>query len=158
MEAPMASKTKLFNVSVKAGGKTYLPGNPVPVGGKDGLSIEDADRIHTEFGVFTGAPEVQSEPAGLLGQAEIDALNQRNDTLATEKRELEGKLKEKTAAFERLAADHGTLSTKYAKLEEEHEQLGKDNTDLIGSIDQLGKEKAELAEKVQALETAAQKK
>lgn len=151
------SKTELFNVTVKAGGKHYRPGKPVPIGGKDGLSVEDAERIRNEFGDFTGSPDVQ-EPAGLLGQAEIDALNQRNDTLVAEKRELESKLKEKTSAYDRLVSDHSTLSAKHAKLAEEHEQLGADNTEIIESVQQLEKEKAALTDKVQALEAAASAK
>ncbi|APO74265.1 hypothetical protein AM571_CH01430 [Rhizobium etli 8C-3] len=124
------SKTDRFNVSVKAGGKTYAPGQAVPIGGKGGMTDEDAARIRSEFGTFTGSPEVNSDAGGLLGTAEIEALNQRNDTLVTEKRELEGKLAAKTQEYERLVAENSKLAAKYEKLDADHTQLGKDNIAL----------------------------
>nr|WP_250811657.1 hypothetical protein [Neorhizobium tomejilense] len=118
MNTKTNSRTERFNATVKAGKKSYAPGTPVPIGGKDGISAEEAENIRHNFGDYTGGPQVEGAAGAALADAEISARDSQIETLLAEKRELEAKLADKTGLYDKLVIDH-------TKLGEDNLALGK---------------------------------
>lgn len=66
------SKTHQFRITVTTGKKSYAPGDPVPVGGKDGVGVDDIAAIEAIHGVWDGgeAPATAAGDDGVLRAAE----------------------------------------------------------------------------------------
>jgi hypothetical protein len=118
----MAKKTVKLNVQVKLAKKAYQPGEPVPVGGKDGLSDDDVSRLTESFGLYTG-DAVIGTPAE-TADADLAERDRRIAVLEAEKAEALEELKtardEAEALKGQLAeaeADTGVLAARVKELE-----------------------------------------
>lgn len=90
------ANTKRFNVTVKLGGKSYPPGEDVPIGGKAGLSKEEAEGLEDRFGPWKGRSLSDAEKIAHLTkdnqalQAQLRQAEKDNEILAARVTELEG--------------------------------------------------------------------
>lgn len=114
-----------FNVTVHLGGASFLAGKPVPIGGKTGLSEEEADNLIENFGRWNpednkgGVVEADDTSAGVkaeLKKAQIEAA--RVPELVAEVARL-GVLLADRPTVEAFAAEQG----KVAELEEDRDAL-----------------------------------
>ena len=118
----MSKKTVKLNVQVKLAKKTYQPGEPVPVGGKDGLSDDDVSRLTESFGLYAGDAVIGTPSE--TSDADIADRDRRIAVLEAEKSEALEELKtargETEALKEQLAeaeADTGVLAARVKELE-----------------------------------------
>ncbi len=123
-----AGRTERFNATVKLGGKTYLPGRPVPVGGKDGMSAEEVENIRHNFGDYLTGTALTSDTGPTSTEADHSVRDLRIKTLEAEKHELEARLAAKTELYDKLVIDHS--------------KLGEDNLVLVERVQQLEEEAA----------------
>lgn len=65
------SKTHQFRITVTTGKKSYAPGDPVPVGGKDGVGADDIAAIEAIHGIWDGgeAPATAASDDGVVLKA-----------------------------------------------------------------------------------------
>ena len=122
------ANTRKFNTTVKIGGKTYAPGEDVPVS-KNGLSEADADNLESVFGKWR-------TPDDATVDKRIAALTEERDALAdqvaalTKERDV---LSAKTDGGEDLA----DLNEKLKAVTEERDQLAEDNATLADELKTL---------------------
>jgi hypothetical protein len=69
------SKTHKFRITVTTGAKRYAPGDPVPVGGKSGISEDEIASIERVHGKWTG-DDTPGLPASAARSAELDAARE----------------------------------------------------------------------------------
>lgn len=103
------SKTHKFRITVTTGAGKYAPGDPVPVGGKTGVSVDEIKSIEEVHGKWTGegGPGI---PASAAGNAELDTTR---DHLAASNDRIEALLAV-IAAQEKVDAAAGAVSAKDA--------------------------------------------
>ena len=120
--------TRKFNTTVKIGGKTYAPGEDVPVS-KGGLSEADADNLESVFGKWRkeGDTTIDKPITALI--EERDALADRVAALTKER----DALASKTDGSEGLAE----LTEKLEAVTEERDQLAEDNATLADELKKL---------------------
>ncbi len=118
------SKTAIFNCRVILGSLTFAAGKPVPIGGKNGLSENEAERLHREFGTPIKSSREQDLAADTNLKREVAELGQELVKAGIERAELERKLQAAEEANadldERLVqaeADNGVLAARIAELE-----------------------------------------
>ncbi|MBC7280032.1 hypothetical protein [Hoeflea sp.] len=81
------SKTHKFRITVTTGGGRFAPGEPVPVGGKTGISPEEIASIENVHGKWsddgtTGLPASAARTAELeAARSQLAAANARIDAL-----------------------------------------------------------------------------
>ncbi|EKF17068.1 hypothetical protein [Nitratireductor pacificus] len=121
------SKTQRFKTSIVLGAHCYAPGADVPIGGKTGLTREEAERIEKEFGAWSGreneGPGGQSTDARVAFEKELKSVSEGfakeeralKDQIAT----LEATLAATKADCETLAADNQVLADRVTELEAE---------------------------------------
>lgn len=124
-----------FNVTVDLGKTSYAPGKPVPVGGKNGLSEEEAVNIVQNFGnwnpednkvvpadaedssagIMAELDKVRREAAKVPGlEAEIARLKELSDNLAS--RPTAEALSVELEKVKELEEDRDALATEVQKL------------------------------------------
>lgn len=126
------SKTQSFNCAVRLGDKNYPAGEPVPVGGRNGLPDDEVKRLAENFGLWRGAP---APAAGADASAEIAKLQ-------AAKAELSGHLDAAKKELEQASAANAELSGKLDVANKELDQALKDNEVLaarVGELEKAGK-------------------
>lgn len=147
----MTKSAEKFNVAVKFDGKMQPPGTPIPVGGKNGLSEEEAQNLREAFGTWLGGPvanEHAAEDEALSAtivsltderdqlSGEVDRLKAENDRLTTDL------AKAKLAPSGRSTADLDAEKKRAAALEGENRTLVEDNKTLSDEVKRLTDELA----------------
>lgn len=136
-----------FNVTVDLGKTSYAPGKPVPVGGKNGLSEDEAVNIVQNFGHWNPEDnkvvpaDAEDSFAGIT--AELDKVRReaaRVPELQTEVNRLNELLKERP-----------TAEAHFAELEKVKE-LEEDRDTLAIEVQNLTTAAAETATRIQQLE------
>ncbi|WP_319520200.1 hypothetical protein [uncultured Martelella sp.] len=122
------ANTRKFNTTVKIGGKTYAPGEDVPVS-KNGLSEADAENLDQVFGKWRKASDTTIDKR-------IAALTEERDTLADR---VEALTKERDALADKTdgSEDVAELTEKLKAVTEERDQLSEDNATLAGELKKL---------------------
>ncbi|AMM84246.1 hypothetical protein [Martelella sp. AD-3] len=120
--------TRKFNTTVKIGGKTYAPGEDVPVS-KNGLSEADADNLESVFGKWRKEGDTAVDKRITALTEERDALANRVATLTKER----DALASKTDGGEDVA----DLTEELEAITEERDQLAEDNATLADELKKL---------------------
>ncbi|WP_274426752.1 hypothetical protein [Chelativorans sp. YIM 93263] len=118
------ANTQRFNVSVKVGGKSYAPGEDVPIGGKSGLAKGEVERIEAQFGEWKGRTLSDAEKIATLTKAKQD-LEEQLERAGEGMESLQQKL-------EQAEKDKGALQQKLGQAEE-------DNAVLAARVEELDK-------------------
>ncbi|KSV64061.1 hypothetical protein N185_35425 [Sinorhizobium sp. GW3] len=130
----MSKKTEQFNVTVTLGKKVYKPGEAVPVGAS-GLSEDEVKNLRTNFGDYTGGPEVSEGP--VPSNADLAKIRDDFNKLTSERDDLLGKADRLTAERDTAIENSKALQKQNEGLETEVDQLGKDNQVLADQVNAL---------------------
>lgn len=128
------SKTHRFNTTITLGSRSYPPGSEVPLGGKGGLSSEEAAKFEREFGPWTGKGKEPGRGGDQAGSADARAA-------------FDKELQAVTAAFENEVT---SLKDRVAELEEQLKLTASERDTLAGD-NQI------LSERIEELEAASEK-
>lgn len=101
------SKNQSFNCAIRLGGKDYPAGQPVPVGGRNGLPDDEVKRLAENFGLWKGAP---APAAGADASAEVVRLQAANA-------ELSGQIHKVRSELDQALKDNEVLAARVEELE-----------------------------------------